>query len=107
MKSQGKVVKSFGFSLIFRRTGGFSWICRGSGGIFVDFSWIWWFSRGFLRRSGGFFVDFSSIWWFFRGLFVDLVAFSLIFHRYGVFSLIFRRCDGFFVDFSSIWWFFR
>ena len=64
--------------LMFRRTGCFfhglfvepvvvSWICRGSGGFFVDF-----------RRSGGFFVDCSWIWWFFHGFFVEMVVFSWI-----------------------------
>ena len=46
----------------------FSWIFRGNGGCFVDFSWEWWFFRGFFMGmvvfsliclgSGGFFMDF-------------------------------------------------
>ena len=45
----------------------FSWIFRGNGGFFVDFSWIWWFFHGFLRGNGGVFVDFHRN----GGFFID------------------------------------
>ena len=59
------------FSLMFRRSGGFSLIFVSK---WLFFSWIFRGNCGFsliFRRSGGFFVDFSSKWWFFRGFFVE------------------------------------
>ena len=66
------------------------------GGLFMDFSRIWWIFRLFFR----FFVDFSWIGWIFRGLL----------RGFGGFFAYFVDSRGFFVDlsvdFSRILWIF-